>query len=112
TSPQIDAEMAARGTTFRDASTTFPRTDVAHVSLFTSLDPLAQSPLGRIDAASGVRSLAEALRDSGRTTVAFTEDAFVAGSFGFWLGFDRFVERSFVEHNRGVRTFSDGARFV
>lgn len=112
TSPRIDVDLVARGTTFGDVSTTFPRTDVAHASLFTGLYPAAQAEPGRIDANGGVRMLAEALRDSGRTTAAFTEDAFVAGSLGFWLGFDRFVERSFVEHGRGVRTFADGARWA
>ena len=112
TSPRIDADLVARGAAFRDVSTTFPRTDVAHASLFTGLYPAAQAVPGRIDADGGVRMLTEALRDSGRTTAAFTEDAFVAGSFGFWFGFDRFVERSFVEHGRGVRTFADGARWA
>jgi len=112
TSPRIDEELIARGTTFRDASTTFPRTDVAHLSLFSSLYPSAQAPLGRVEPGSRVRLLAEALRDAGFETAAFTEDALVAGSFGFWFGFDRFVERSFVEHDRGVKTFADGARFL
>jgi arylsulfatase A-like enzyme len=112
TSPEIDARMIARGTTFVDASTTFPRTNVAHMSLFTSAYPEAQPRRGFLAADSPVRTLAEALRRSGFETAAFTEDALVAGSFGFWFGFDRFVEREFHLRDRGVETFADAARYV
>ena len=56
--------------------------------------------------------LTERLRDAGRATAAFTEDALIAGSFGFWYGFDRFVERSFREDQRGRATFDDGIRYL
>jgi arylsulfatase A-like enzyme len=112
TSPAIDARLIAGGTTFRDASTTFPRTDVGHLSLFTGLYPAAQPALGRVPAGSSVRLLAESLRDAGLTTAAFTEDALVAGAFGFWFGFDRFVERTYDESGRGLATFADGIDFL
>jgi arylsulfatase A-like enzyme len=36
----------------------------------------------------------------------------VTGAFGFWTGFDAFVERPFVGDERGRGTFHDGAEFV
>jgi len=112
TSPRIDEALIARGVRFADASTTFPRTDVAHLSLFSGLTHDAQATLGRLEPGSRAKLLAESLRDAGFETAAYTEDALVAGSFGFWFGFDRFVERAFVERGRGVATFADGARHL
>jgi len=112
TSPAIDAHLIARGTTFDDASTTFPRTDVAHLSLFTGLFPDAQPAPGRLRAEATAALLTESLRDAGLVTAAFTEDAMIAGAFGFWWGFDRFVERAYTEKERGHATFADGIEFV
>ena len=112
TSPTIDGALIARGTSFADAMTSFPRTDVAHLSLFTGLFPAAQPAPGRLDPAATAATLTESLRDAGLVTAAFTEDAMIAGAFGFWFGFDRFVERSFAEHERGAATFADGIAFA
>ena len=65
TSPAIDARLIAGGTTFADASTTFPRTDVSHLSLFTSLFPEAQPAPGRVRAGATATMLTESLRDAG-----------------------------------------------
>ena len=35
------------------------------------------------------------------------EASLVAGSFGFWSGFDRFVERSVTDRDRGTLTVAD-----
>ncbi|MBM4243507.1 MAG: sulfatase [Deltaproteobacteria bacterium] len=112
TSPSIDARLIAGGTTFTDVSTTFPRTDVAHLSLFTSLYPAAQPEAGRLRADTTALLLTESLRDAGLVTAGFTEDAMIAGAFGFWFGFDRFVERAYAERERGHRTFEDGITFL
>ena len=112
TSPKLDSEMVARGTTFTDVSSTFPQTDAAHLSLFTGLYAEAQPGRGRLAPSSPVPLLTERLRDAGLATAAFTEDALIAGSFGFWYGFDRFVERSFRESERGRATFDDGIRYL
>jgi arylsulfatase A-like enzyme len=112
TSPTIDAELIGGGTTFTDVIATFPQTDAAHLSLFTGLYADAQPGRGRLAPSSPLPLLTERLRDAGLETAAFTEDALIAGSFGFWFGFDRFVERSFREHERGRATFDDGVRFV
>jgi len=112
TSPAIDARIAARGATFLDVSTTFPLTSPAHMSLFTGLYAGALPRLGILDPWTPARTLAEVLGDAGFATGAFTEDALLAGSFGFWFGFDRFVERPLVAGDRGTATFADGARFL
>ncbi len=112
TSPRIDRRLIARGTTFTDVSTTFPQTDVAHLSLLTGLYPGAQPERGRLRAEVPLRTLAESLRDAGLETTAFTEDTLIAGSLGFWFGFDRFVERHFQEKGRGRRTFAEGIRYL
>jgi arylsulfatase A-like enzyme len=112
TSPNLDAQMIARGTTFTEVISTFPQTDAAHLSLFTGLYAEAQPGRGRLAPSSPLPLLTERLRDAGLETAAFTEDALIAGFFGFWFGFDRFVERSFREEERGRATFDDGLRFV
>jgi arylsulfatase A-like enzyme len=112
TSPTIDARLIRGGTTFTDVSTSFPRTDVAHLSLFTGLYPDAQPELGRLRATATAALMTESLRDAGLVTAGFTEDAMIAGAFGFWFGFDRFVERSYAERERGRATFADGIEFL
>ena len=112
TSPAIDARLVRDGTTFADAMTTFPMTDVAHLSLFTALFPGALPPRARLQADSPIRTLAEQLRDAGFETTAFTEDALLAGSSGFWFGFDRFVERNVAREPRGRPTFAAGVRHL
>jgi arylsulfatase A-like enzyme len=65
-----------------------------------------------LDPWTPARTIAEVLRDAGYSTGAYTEDALLAGMFGFWFGFDRFVERALVGEARGTETFLDGARFL
>ena len=48
TSPSLDADLVAQGTTFTDVSSTFPQTDAAHLSLFTGLYAEAQPGRGRL----------------------------------------------------------------
>jgi len=112
TSPRIDATLAARGAVFEDVSTTFPLTSPAHMSLMTGLFAGALPHTGTLDPWTPARTLAEALRDAGYATGAYTENALLAGMFGFWFGFDRFVERPLVGEARGTETFADGARFL
>ncbi len=112
TSPIIDEELIALGTTFTDTSSTFPQTDVSHLSIFTGLYPDAQPKRGRVGASDRVVMLAELLRDAGLETAAYTEDALVSGAFGFWFGFDQFTERSFAHADRGRPTIEDGIRFL
>jgi len=112
TSPVIDHELIDRGTTFTDVSSTFPQTDISHLSMFTGLYPSAQPKRGRVSPHDRLELLAELLQRAGLETAAFTEDALVSGAFGFWFGFDQFTERSFAHADRGRRTFEDGIRYL
>ncbi len=112
TSPLIDRELIASGTTFLDVTTTFPQTDISHQSLFTGRWAAAQPVRGRLTATDPQATLGEILQRDGLETAAFTEDALLSGAFGFWYGFDTFVERSFAHDRRGARTFADGIRFL
>lgn len=112
TTPRIDAELIARGTTFNDASCTFPMTDVSHMSLFTGLYPGAQPQPGRLAAADTALTLAEMLQRAGFSTQAFTEDGLLAGALGFSTGFDGFTEHHILDPTRGWRTFGDAATFL
>lgn len=112
TSPIMDAELIAKGTTFTDTSSTFPQTDVSHLSIFTGLYPSAQPKRGRVAASDRLVMLTEVLQAAGLETAAFTENALVSGAFGFWFGFDQFTERSFAHADRGRPTIEDGIRYV
>ncbi len=112
TSPVIDRELIAAGSTFLDVTTTFPQTDISHQSLFTGRWAAAQPVRGRLTATDPEPTLGEILQRDGLETAAFTEDALLSGAFGFWYGFDTFVERSFAHDRRGTRTFADGIRFL
>jgi arylsulfatase A-like enzyme len=111
TSPRMDRWFVEQGTTFANASTTYPMTHIAHMSMFTGLYPAALREQGLLlPRSSPVRTLAEVLRDGGFETAAITEDGLVSGARGFWFGFERFVERTAMGSAR--ETFADGRRFV
>lgn len=65
TSPRIDDELIERGTTFTGASTTFPRTYVAHLSLFTGLYPNTLPPEGSEPSAPIPQRVEDSLRALG-----------------------------------------------
>jgi arylsulfatase A-like enzyme len=111
TSPTIDRELIARGTTFTDVSTTFPRTNIAHHSPFTGLYPaaLGERTASR-PAAWPIRTLTEVLAEAGLETAAFTEGGLLTWRRGFWYGFDRFGERTGT--GRARETFADGVRYL
>jgi arylsulfatase A-like enzyme len=112
TSPRIDAALIGGGATFLDVTSTYSRTDVSHLSLFSGLYPAARPEKGRLSEDTPLTLLAESLRDAGFSTGAFTEDALIAGIFGFWFGFERFVERTYREDERGSATFADGIEYL
>jgi len=109
TSPAIDRELIARGTRFSDLSTVFPRTNIAHLGLFTGLYPVSFGAVWyRLPFTSPIRTLTEQLADIGFETVAFTESGLMSRRQGFWYGFDRFAEQP----ARVASTFSEGTRYL
>ncbi len=112
TTPTIDTRLIAEGTTFLEAFSTFPQTDVSHLSLFTGLYPEAQPTRGRLSPGSSITTLAENLRDAGYQTDAITENALISGLFGFWRGFDAFTERSVVQEKLGPTSFANAASYL
>jgi arylsulfatase A-like enzyme len=112
TSPMIDDALIARGTTFDDASTTFPTTNVAHFGIFASRYPAALPADGKLPAAVPISMLTEILRDAGWTTFGVTENGLVSRDFGFGWGFDRLVERYHVPVEGAERVFTEGRRML
>ena len=112
TTPSIDERLIEEGTTFLEVFSTFPQTDVSHLSLFTGLYPEAQPTRGRLQPGSPIGTLAEALQSAGYRTDAITENALVSGLFGFWQGFDAFTERSVVQTKLGPLSFASASEFL
>jgi arylsulfatase A-like enzyme len=93
TSPFIDQHLAANGAVFENFISEAATTEVSHMSLFTSLPALVH---GVTDfdrkLAVPVMPLAEAFRESGYDTAAFTEGGPMIQRLGFNIGFDRWRE--------------------
>ena len=112
TTPAIDRELIGKGTTFLEVFSTFPQTDVSHLSLFTGLYAHAQPTRGRLLPGSPITTIAQNLRAAGYRTNAITENALISGLFGFWRGFDAFTERSVVEKKLGSVSFAAAERYL
>ncbi|MBY0279596.1 sulfatase, partial [Candidatus Binatia bacterium] len=94
--------LAARGTAFDNAFTTFSNTLGAHMSMLTGLLPATHDVRGldRILADDRVL-LAESLRRAGFATGAFTEDALLDSRRGFRRGFSAYYEDTTTEAGGG-----------
>lgn len=90
--PNLDRFLSGSAR-FENAHTTAPWTLPAHGSLLTGLYPDrhgATDPRRRLS--DDTRTLAEALKEAGYETVAFTDGGYVDRRFGFSSGFDRYDE--------------------
>lgn len=112
TTPRIDAELIAKGTVFADVTSTYSRTDVSHMSIFSGLYGEARPNPRHLAAATPLPLLAERLRAANFETAAFTEDGLIAGSFGFRFGFDRFDEFTYEQVQHGASTFEIARRYL
>lgn len=92
TSPEIDKRLAAQGTVFTHAYSTYPGTGGSHAAILTGLYPCAVVPDLAQPIHAQATTLAEALRAAGYETGAFTEDGYVIAAHGFARGFETFVE--------------------
>ena len=88
TSPRLSA-FASRCAVFDDAMSHAPYTLPSHMSMFTGLHPRAHGVRHLTDALEGNHvTLAEALRDAGFRTGAFTDGGLMRADFGFDQGFE------------------------
>ncbi len=92
-SPNID-ELARSGVVFEHVEALSPWTLPSHMSMLTSLDPLAHGVRRDDNRLSGkIVTLAEALHEEGFRTAAFTDGGFVAAKFGFGAGFEIYRDK-------------------
>ncbi len=119
TTPVFDARVAGEGALVAQAITPFPFTPPSHMSMLSGLDVCAHGVETRDDVLSAERvTLAEALRDAGYRTAAFTENAYVVAGAGFARGFDTYFEEQSEEGEEGAapgfapETFEHAARFI
>jgi arylsulfatase A-like enzyme len=92
TSPNLDA-IATEGTLFERAVCHYPSTAGSHMTLFTSLLPVAHGVRGLWDSLDRqVPTLPQVLRHAGFMTAAFTENATLAAGMGFARGFHLYRE--------------------
>lgn len=101
TSPFFDA-LAAEGTLFERAFTTYSNTLASHMSMLTGLWPRTHGVVDGTRLSSKSRTLAQRLRDVGYETAAFTENALLNGGQGFRRGFARYAENKEVRHGAGA----------
>jgi arylsulfatase A-like enzyme len=96
--PHLDA-LAEDGVVFENATTTFPSTTGAHLSMLTGLYPVrlgVNDPTRRVQ--TSARLLAEAMSADGWRTAAVTEDVMLAIPVGFSRGFAHYRENLEVEN--------------
>jgi len=92
TSPRI-AALASEGAVYERACTPAPWTVPAHASLFTGLFPSAHgTDSGHLWLDEERVTLAEAFRDGGYWTLAYTENPWVGKDYNFQQGFETFEE--------------------
>ncbi len=113
TSPFINHVLAAKGVVFENFIAEAATTEVSHMSLFTSLPALVHG-VTYFDQtlAVPVMTLAEAFRDQGFDTAAFTEAGPLDPRLGFDIGFDRWKENPnihfFFPSGQVERVFAQG----
>jgi arylsulfatase A-like enzyme len=92
TTPHLD-RLAAQGTVFERAYTTFPTTTASHVSMLTGLYPRrhgVRRPTDRVD--TRVASPAQLLAAAGWRTAAVTENGMLTARAGISRGFSSYRE--------------------
>jgi arylsulfatase A-like enzyme len=95
TTPNLDA-FARRGARFERAFSSSGWTVPAHMTMLTGVDPPIHGAHGypkprRSD--RGIPTLAEILRRRGFETAAFTGGGYIAATFGFNRGFQKFISK-------------------
>lgn len=120
TSPNIDI-LGRQGVYFKEAIANGPWTLPSHRSMFTSRLPSFQKefllreerPIERL--APEYRMLTEHLVLAGYVTQAYTAAGYVAANFGYFRGFDRYVDRQGVRGRRMAdkcAAFTEGMKWL
>lgn len=101
TTPRF-SELAAGGTLFTQAFTTWVNTLGSHMSMLTGRYPAGHGVLWTTLALDpSIPTLAELLREDGVETAAFTENGLLMGHLGFRRGFGRYEENKSVRGGAG-----------
>jgi arylsulfatase A-like enzyme len=101
TTPNLKT-LAARGTTFEHAFTTYSNTLPSHMSMLTGLLPGSHGVRNPPDTLGRDRLLlAQILRRAGFATAAFTEDALLDSRRGFSRGFSAYYENTAIGAGAG-----------
>ncbi|MBI1851225.1 MAG: sulfatase [Planctomycetes bacterium] len=115
TSPRMD-DFARHGVRFASAIANAPETLESHMTMFTSLLPSAHGVSDVTHRLSDrVPTLATALSAAGFLTAAFVGNGYLASSFGFDHGFDRYDDGVNRPDNLKVdsaRTFGKAREFI
>ena len=87
TSPHLE-ELARDSTVFNRVYAHSPWTLTSHMSLMTSLFPLAHGAESKTRISRNIPTLAETLKDAGYATAGFYAQSWLDPKFGFGRGFD------------------------
>jgi arylsulfatase A-like enzyme len=109
--PNLD-RLAARGTSFSQATTPFPRTTPALASLFTGLWPQHHGSREVFEPFHSGDTLAEVLKGSGYATAGVTANSAAGSRQNLDRGFDRFVELPDREDVHGDRVTAAALRLA
>jgi len=91
--PFLDSFFGRKGAVMTEAATQSVTTLPSHLTLMTGLSPMSHGVLDETRSlGNGVVTLAQALREKGWHTAAFTEGGALAGELGFRRGFDIYDE--------------------
>ena len=91
--PFLDGFFGRKGAVMTRAITQSVTTLPSHLTLMTGLNPMSHGVVDeKKSLGPGVTTLAQALRDKGWHTAAFTEGGALAGEIGFRRGFDIYDE--------------------
>lgn len=119
TSPNLDA-LARTGAYFREAVAQAAWTIPSHMSVFTGLYPSYHGmmrlphlrPIFERELSGKVPTMTEVLRENGYLTQAITGSGYVSSHFGFYRGFDRYVETAGEKDTDADFIFGEGMKWI
>ena len=113
TSPKMDRLFGEGGTVFERCVSSAGSTLPSHMSMFTSIPPTSHGVEATVPLSKNIPTLAEVLSYSGIKTGAFTENGWLGKDFGFYRGFQVFLENKGPDTRHSLGYFPEvlaGAR--